>query len=204
MGKSPFDLDHQNKNIDSRIVAALERISQAFRVLLWSEGKDLSLSPIQIQILIFLLFHKESKRKVSYLAGEFNMTKATISDSIKALEQKKLIRKEYEPDDTRSYVIHLTAKGMATAKQTSSFTDRLLEPLTKISGDDKANLLMTLLGIIQHLNQTGVITLQRMCLTCAHFSPARGKKPPFCQLLNQTLDPGNLRVDCPEHLAVSE
>jgi hypothetical protein len=53
MGKSPFDLKHQNENTDSRIIAAMERISQAYRVLLWNESKELSLSPIQIQILIF-------------------------------------------------------------------------------------------------------------------------------------------------------
>jgi predicted transcriptional regulator len=41
----------------------------------------------------FLMFHSEEKRKVSYLAEEFNMTKATISDSIKVLEQKKVYSK---------------------------------------------------------------------------------------------------------------
>jgi hypothetical protein len=38
MGKSPFDLENQNENIDSRIVAAMERVSQAFRVLLWNQS----------------------------------------------------------------------------------------------------------------------------------------------------------------------
>ncbi|HMR57867.1 MAG TPA: MarR family winged helix-turn-helix transcriptional regulator, partial [Cyclobacteriaceae bacterium] len=118
MGKSPFDIKYQNEDVDGRIVAAMERIAQAFRVLLWNESKALSLSPIQIQILIFLNFHAEVKRKVSYLANEFNMTKATISDSIKVLEQKKFIRKEFEPHDTRSFVIHLTARGLEIAKRT--------------------------------------------------------------------------------------
>jgi DNA-binding MarR family transcriptional regulator len=152
MGKSPFDLKHQNENIDSRIIAAMERISQAFRVLLWNESKELSLSPIQIQILIFLMFHSEAKRKVSYLAEEFNMTKATISDSIKVLEQKKFIRKEYEPHDTRSYIIYLTTKGTGDSE-----TDGLLyksdtspDCPTKLA-EDKENLLISLMGIIQHL-----------------------------------------------------
>ena len=91
MSKSDFDLNFQNRNIDGRIVAALERISQAFRVLLWQESKDFSLSPIQIQVLIFLLHHSIDKCKVSYLADEFNMTKATISETVKILEQQKLI-----------------------------------------------------------------------------------------------------------------
>lgn len=63
MNKSPFDLSHQNLTVDSKIVAALERISQAFRVLLWNESKELSLSPIQIQVLIFLLYHSDEKER---------------------------------------------------------------------------------------------------------------------------------------------
>jgi len=199
MGKSPFDLKHQNENIDSRIIAAMERISQAFRVLLWNESKELSLSPIQIQILIFLMFHSEEKRKVSYLAEEFNMTKATISDSIKVLEQKKFIRKEYETHDTRSYIIYLTTKGLEIAKQTASFTNQIQVPITRLNSEDKENLLISLIGIIQHLNSTGVITVQRMCKTCAHFSPGNGKTQHFCNLLNQKLLDTDLRIDCPEH-----
>ena len=199
MGKSPFDLKHQNENIDSRIIAAMERISQAFRVLLWNESKELSLSPTQIQILIFLMFHSEEKRKVSYLAEEFNMTKATISDSIKVLEQKKFIRKEYEPHDTRRYIIYLTTKGLEIAKRTASFTNQIQEPIARLLAEDKENLLISLMSIIQHLNKTGVITIQRMCKTCVHFSPGSGKTQHFCNLLNQKLLDRDLRIDCPEH-----
>ena len=89
--KSDFDLEFQNENIESKIIASLERVSQAFRVLLWQESKDFSLSPIQVQVLIFLLHHSVEKKTVSYLADEFNVTKATISDTVKSLEQKQLI-----------------------------------------------------------------------------------------------------------------
>ncbi len=203
MGKSPFDLKHQNEDIDSRIVAAMERVSQAFRVLLWNESKELSLSPIQIQILVFLMFHSEEKRKVSYLAEEFNMTKATISDSIKVLEQKKFIRKGYEAHDTRSYVIYLTTKGLEIAKRTASFTNQIQVPIARLNLEDKENLLISLMGIIQHLNKTGVITVQRMCKTCVHFSPGSGKNQHFCNLLNQNLLDADLRIDCPEHLLLT-
>jgi DNA-binding MarR family transcriptional regulator len=91
MEQSVFNLDVQNTNVEFRIVAALERLSEAFRVLLWNEAKILNISPIQIQILVFLKFHALEKCKVSYLAQEFNMTKATISDAVKVMLQKGLI-----------------------------------------------------------------------------------------------------------------
>jgi hypothetical protein len=63
MKYSSFNLNEQNQKIESRIVVALERISEAFRVLLWNESKENSLSPIQIQILIFIYFHSLENAK---------------------------------------------------------------------------------------------------------------------------------------------
>lgn len=198
MNKSDFDLIHQNQSTESRIVAALERISQAFRVLLWQESKEFSLSPIQVQVLIFLLHHSNEKRKISYLADEFNMTKATISDTVKTLEQKELITKEFELHDSRSYIIHLTKKGAETARKNSFFTREIRTPVDKLTAEEKNNLLLSLLRIIRHLNNTGVITIQRMCLTCRHYQFTENGQH-YCKLLNQRLQPEELRLDCPEH-----
>jgi len=199
MEKSPFDLFHQNQSVDGKLIAALERVSQAFRVLLWNESKEFSLSPIQVQVLIFLLHHTEEKRKVSYLANEFNMTKATISDTIKTLEQKGLISKAYAPHDSRSYTIQLSPKGREIAGQTALFTKELQAPIDRLHPDDKENLLLSLLHIIRHLNQAGIITIQRMCFTCAYYRSGRDGEPHFCRLLNKPLERRDLRVDCPEH-----
>ncbi|HMR18878.1 MAG TPA: MarR family winged helix-turn-helix transcriptional regulator [Sphingobacterium sp.] len=199
MHKSDFDLTRQNQSIESKIVASLERVAQAFRVLLWQESKEFALSPIQVQVLIFLRYHSSEKRKVSYLADEFNMTKATISDTIKTLEQKKLITKAYEPFDTRSYVINLTPRGEDIADKTSFFTKEIRTPIDSLHPDDKENLLLSLIGIIRHLNNTGVITIQRMCTTCSYYRTFDEGQKHFCGLLNQELHVTDLRMDCPEH-----
>lgn len=199
MKKSAFDLEHQNLSIESKIVASLERVSQAFRVLLWNESKEFSLSPIQVQVLIFLLHHSQSKRKVSYLADEFNMTKATISDTVKTLEQKQLIHKEFEAHDNRSYTINLTEKGKEIAEKTSLFSDQIQIPIHKLDTTDKENLLLNLFEIIHHLNQSGVITIQRMCLTCQFYESNHNGANHFCGLLNTKLADSELRIDCPEH-----
>ena len=199
MKKSTFDLNHQNSSIESKIVASLERVSQAFRVLLWNESKEFSLSPIQVQVLIFLLTHSDEKRKVSYLAEEFNMTKPTISDTIKTLEHKLLIQKEYEQHDTRSYIINLTKKGKTIAKQTSLFAKQIQVPIDNLHSTDKKNLLLSLLDIIHHLNKSGIITIQRMCFTCHFYKSNKSGQEHFCGLLNTKLADTELRIDCTEH-----
>jgi hypothetical protein len=51
---SIFDPKEQEKNIDAKIIAGLERISRVFKLLLWDVAKEENLSPIQIQFLIYL------------------------------------------------------------------------------------------------------------------------------------------------------
>lgn len=195
--KSVFDLNQQNKKIESKIVVALERISEAFRVLLWNESKESSLSPIQIQVLIFLLFHTENQCTVSYLAQEFNMTKATISDSIKVLLQKELIKKIDNRLDTRSYSVALTSNGKETAKKAANFAFSIEQPLASLSQEQKEAIFSGLIKLIHELNKAGVITIQRMCFTCMHYQLSNGNH--FCNLLQSDLATTDLRIDCAEH-----
>lgn len=197
MKYSSFNLNEQNQKIESRIVVALERISEAFRVLLWNEGKENSLSPIQIQILIFLHFHSLEKCKVSYLAGEFNMTKATISDSVRVLFAKDLVIKETDPSDTRSYSLILTAEGKKIAEKASFFASSIERPIEKLTQEQKTIMLNGLLKLIYDLNRSGIINIQRMCSTCSNYEIYNGIH--YCKLLKSPLAENELRVDCPEH-----
>jgi len=197
MKKSSFHLTEQNQKIESRIVVALERISEAFRVLLWNESKENSLSPIQIQILIFIYFHSLEKCKVGYLADEFNMTKATISDSVKILLSKELVTKETDPIDTRSFSLSLTYEGKKIAKKASLFASSIEQPIEKLTQEQKTIMLNGLLKLIYDLNKSGIITIQRMCFSCSNYQLEKGVH--YCKLLKSQLAENELRVDCPEH-----
>jgi DNA-binding MarR family transcriptional regulator len=197
MEQSVFNLEGQNTNVEFRIVAALERLSEAFRVLLWNEAKLLNISPIQIQILVFLKFHDLEKCKVSYLAQEFNMTKATISDAVKVMLQKGLIDKETDAEDTRSYTMRLTDLGETTIAKATLFANPLLKSFDTLSNEQKEILLDSLLQMIFRLHKAGIITLQRMCQTCQYLQNNEGGH--YCKLLEKPLLKTEFRLDCPEH-----
>lgn len=197
-----FSVETQNSSVESKIVVALERLSVAFRVLLWEESKRNSLSPIQIQILIFLLYHSKEKSKVSYLASEFNLSKATISESIGSLLRKGLITRKANPDDTRSYNLQLTAPGMRLAIESADFAAAMVNPLALLATDQKETMLLALLHIIRELNRSGIIAIQRMCFTCAYYSVTNGSN--YCRLLQSGLANSELRVDCGEYISASE
>lgn len=193
---SVFNLENQNKNLDKKIVAGLERIAQVFRILLWEKAKEHSLSPIQIQLMIFIQHHAQDKTTISYLAREFNFTKPTISDAIKVLEQKKLIKKITDTIDTRSYTIQLTAKGKKIVAETETYTDPLTEIIEKSTQADKLILWENITNLITNLNKLEIISVQRTCINCKHYT-TKGKTP-FCNLLNQKLLTQDIRIDCEE------
>jgi hypothetical protein len=62
---SVFEPSSQHGDVDKKIVASLERLSQVFRILLRGEAQERGLSPIQAQFLVHLLHHGATLRRVS-------------------------------------------------------------------------------------------------------------------------------------------
>jgi DNA-binding MarR family transcriptional regulator len=193
---SVFNLKNQNTDLNNKIVAGLERLSQVFRILLWDKAKEQGLSPIQIQLLIFVRHHSSDKATISYLAQEFNFTKPTISDAIKILEEKKLVKKTAHITDTRSYTIQLTAAGEKIVLATENFANPLTEIISQAGSADKNVLWQHITNLIVQLNKLEVISVQRTCYNCKHF--AVKNKNHFCNLLNQKLLVNDIRIDCEE------
>jgi len=187
----------EDKTVNQKIINGLERLSKAFRVLLWEESKLYKISPIQIQLLIFCSSHKKEDLKVSFLATEFDLTKATISDSIKVLLKKELLTKTTNVKDTRSFTVQLTEKGNEIVEKTSGFTDVLNESINSFSHLEKGVFLEKLMELIYQLNQKDVISIQRMCLTCYHYKKDGNNH--YCNLIEKELKNTELRIDCNEH-----
>lgn len=194
---SIFNLQHQNSKLDYKIVAGLERLSQVFRILLWDKAKEQSLSPIQIQLLIFIKNHSIDKTTISYLAQEFNLTKPTISDAIKILEQKQLIKKIVDEKDARSYTIQLKNSGKKVVAETEDYVKPLINLIDKIDAKEKIILWQNISNLIIQLNKLELISIQRTCFNCNHY--AQKSKSHYCNLLNQKLEVQDIRIDCNEH-----
>ncbi|CAM1367965.1 MarR family winged helix-turn-helix transcriptional regulator [Tenacibaculum soleae] len=187
----------KNNNVNQKIINGLERISKAFRVLLWEKSKLYKISPIQIQLLIFCSNHKKENLKVSFLANEFDLTKATISDSIKILLKKELLNKVVNPKDSRSFTVELTSKGKEIVKQTISFSSVLNQSIDFLTEIEKGVFLKQLMEFIYQLNQKDVISTQRMCLTCYYYN--KNGNNHYCNLMKKPLKNIELRIDCDEH-----
>lgn len=202
---SVFDPSAQHDDVDARIVAALERLSQVFRVQLREEARRRNLSPIQAQFLIYLLHHDVELRRVSQLAREFDLTQATVSDAVASLKTKGLLRREQWPDDRRVVTLRLTPDGEELASGLSRWADPIREHVEGFSPGERETVMRFLIELAGSLQRSGLITVARMCVTCRFFRRdvhPGGDSPHHCGLLDVPLGGSNLRVDCPEHEAV--
>ncbi|MCV6631066.1 MAG: MarR family transcriptional regulator, partial [Flavobacteriaceae bacterium] len=169
MSHSVFRLDDYDKHISSKIVMALARVSQSFKQLLWEKAKITGLSPIQIQILLFLEHHHTSLATVSYLAKELTVTKATLSDAVKALHQKKLVRKKYNQTDRRSYQLILTGKGKTLVLELDNFADPIKDIVATKNESDLYFFYKTLNSLLAGLHDNQILQVQRSCSSCSYF-----------------------------------
>ncbi len=196
---SIFNPEYQNGDLDSKIVVALERIAESFRVMLWNQSKLTGLSPIQLQILVFLKYHPPQYAKITQLAREFNLTKPTISDAVKVLRRKELVNKVPEATDTRSYSLYLTEKGEESAQMAAGFAGKLRQAIAPLEAESKPYFFENLLRIVNRLHRSGVIKPLRMCYQCRHFQAAPDGEHPYCSMLKHSLTPTRLRIDCSDY-----
>jgi DNA-binding MarR family transcriptional regulator len=203
--ESVFNLATQHQAVDSKIVAALERLSQVFRILLWEQAKEHNLSPIQIQFLVYLLYHQQERAffcRVSQLAREFDLTQATVSDAVKSLEEKNLIHREPYPDDKRIFTLRLTPQGRQLALKLSTWANVIKEHLAQFCPKEQETVLKFLMQLIASLQRAGIITISRMCIICKFFQPDAHPgtdSPHHCKLIDKPLVNSELRIDCPDH-----
>lgn len=192
----------EETSISEKIAVGLERISEAYKALLWNEAKKTGLSPIQIQILIFISKHKDELCNISQLAQEFNLTKPTVSDAVKTLEKKQLIIKDFSVTDNRSFCILLSKAGERQVVEIQDYYKPVEMQLEKLPQEHLESLYSSISGLIYGLNQIGVLNVQRTCFGCKFYEKTAGGH--FCHLLEQPIANKEIRLDCNEFEAIEK
>ncbi len=182
---------------EEHILNGLERLAEVLKSQLWDQGKAHGLSPIQIQILLFVANHETELCNVSQLAREFQVTKPTISDAVRVLVQKSLLAREHGQADARRYNLRLTPDGTTLATDLKQYATPVLEALGHLSSGEQTSLYATLTKLIFQLHRKGVIQIQRTCFACRFYHGNRQDEH-YCQFLKTPLSKDTLRLDCPE------
>lgn len=191
-----FNLDEQNQEIDLKLAATMERVVTLFRSSIQDVSKLYGLTPLQLQLLIFVAEHKSELCTVSSLAQELQVTKATISDSVRSLAGKGLVEKLLNPRDARGYSLRMTDQGISEYANIQKHPLGIASNLSILTADQKVVLLESLMALLSESLEKGDIPI-RACISCSHY---RKTDSGFhCALLGKDLPNTALRLDCPEH-----
>ena len=193
-----YNPQFQNQDLAARSAAAFDKLADAFKTMQWASQKENGFSPLQQKLLFFIAYHGPSENTVSQLVKEFQVTKATISDCVKTLEQRKLFTKVLNYKDNRRFHITLTQKGKEVVAQLTEPATTLYEALNTEHTEDLKQLYNSLFSILSKLNKENTVALSRSCQDCKAYR-SDGINHAFCMELRVQLPPEKRRIDCPKH-----
>ena len=174
----------------------LERLNNLLRMEVRSFGLKYGLQPIQIEALTYLTRCNRYSDTPQAVTEYLGLTKGTVSQSLKVLEQKGLLRKQQDTEDKRITHLAVTAKGKKLIEQ--AFPAKSLEAaLSKtnfLQGHTLEETLRTLLHEMQE--QHGRKTFAA-CHTCRFHE--RHKQGSVCGLTKEALSERDGQLICREH-----
>lgn len=198
------EFEKETGSLEDRLSTALAKISLAARYKFQQLAAADGLSAVQAQILSLL--STDGSMLVGDLSKRLALTPATISDSITALERKKLVSRQPLVTDRRKILVKASRKGLRVGRSLSLWPELFAKTISQIPDCDKEAFFRVVIRIILSLLEQGIIQDSRMCVTCSYFRPNvhnDSSHPHHCALVDLPLALTSLRIDCPDHKVAS-
>ena len=196
--------DTLSEPLPRRLAAGLSRLSVALRAGQWRLAEARGLSPTQAQALAVIAARSGPGRpapRLSEVADQLAITRATASDAVSTLERKGLVARQPDPRDGRAAGLVLTEAGSAAAREAGDWPAVLLDAAADLPPAEQESLLRLVVKMIRGLQVRGAIAPARLCVTCRYFRPyAHGDAlaPHHCAYVDAPFGDRHLRLDCPE------
>ncbi|HWC04266.1 MAG TPA: MarR family winged helix-turn-helix transcriptional regulator [Methylomirabilota bacterium] len=191
--------ERHSERLDARIATGLHKIGLALKHQTRRQASEHGLSPTQGEILAALA--TDGPQTGSRLAARFGVTLPTISDSVRALVDKRLVTRTPDDRQPRARRLRLTVAGHRLAASARGWPEFLAAAAGALSESEQAALLGALVKLIRSLQEKGQIPVSRMCVTCTHFRPHvhPGPLAHHCAFVDAPMAARHLRLECPEH-----
>ena len=173
-----------------------ERLNNLLRMEVRSFGLKYGLQPIQIEALTYLTRCNRYSDTPQAVTEYLGLTKGTVSQSLKVLEQKGLLRKQQDTEDKRITHLAVTAKGRKLIEQ--AFPAKSLDAaLAKTSSLQGQKLEETLRSLLHEMQQQHGRKTFAACHTC-RFNEHH-EKGYVCGLTKEALSGRDIQLICREH-----
>jgi len=174
------------------IYRQVERLSELLRVDLRLAGSSQNLQPVQIEVLHYLSMcnrYSDTPMSVTEYLGQ---TKGTVSQTIKVLESKALIKKQVDEKDKRLLHLLITNKGRRVLEHCipSPVFEQTCESFTALKQVAIAEALKQLLDAVQENSQMKSFGVCHECCHCVKSERL------YCQFLEQPLTESDSEKIC--------
>ncbi len=184
-----------------RIADVFLRLSEVLGSAATTAARSQGLSALQLQI-ISLLARRGTSEPISYFARRFMISTATVSDSIRVLEQNGLVTKTRQKGDSRTVHVAITEIGREAVTSSAIWVENLRNIVAGWDERRRAEVFPALLEIIDGPRIEGMVPVDRMCVACRYLAincdVGESAAPHYCRILNIRMQTLDLRLDCPE------
>jgi DNA-binding MarR family transcriptional regulator len=174
----------------------IERLGNLVRADVRATCHSYGVRPVQHEALSFLLQCNRYSDTPQAVAEFLGLTKGTVSQTLKVLEEKGLLRKQGDANDKRLVHLKPTAKGRRLVERAVPAASLMLgiEKLPDPEGQAAVEALRVLLHSVQKTNglKTG-----GSCHTCRFNRKREGGY--FCELTQEPLAERDVTLLCREH-----
>ncbi len=179
----------------------VERINSLLRS--WQRDDALlSVVPaVQLSALRYLSICNHYSDTVMGVTDYLGLTKGTVSQSLKALEERQWIYKEADPQDKRSTHLKLTVAGLAVVQQLLA-VKVLQQAVQQLGPELELQLTGALHQLLSQVQQQEQRKSFGVCRSCRFHQQQDGQ--PFCGLTQQRLPVNSVELICREHQQLAE
>jgi DNA-binding MarR family transcriptional regulator len=104
-------------------LSPLHKASRQISVYLETHTRELGVSPLEGHVLTYL--RRYAPVPVGELVRVFGVKQSTFTSLLDRLERAGLVSRESNPDDRRSFLIHISRKGRALTARLNRLLERL-------------------------------------------------------------------------------
>ena len=174
----------------------LERLCNLMRADIRSVCNDYGVQLVQFEALEFLTRcnrYSDTPLSVSEFLG---LTKGTVSQTLKVLEKKGLLRKQVDANDKRLVHLKPTAKGLQLVDRAFP-APALKQGFDRLSKSEGRATVESLRGLLRSVQQANDFRTFAPCKTCRYNK--RQDSGYFCGLTQESLTERDVELLCREH-----
>ena len=181
----------------NQIYNYIERLGNLLRTDSRRSGMEHGLQPVQLEALHYLSLCNRYSDTPMATTEYLGQTKGTVSQTLKVLEEKSLLKKVADESDKR--VIHLkVSKAGDKLLQKCIPSRQFVDACEQLSEQSQSQIIACLRELLQTTQRTNGMKTFGVCHTC-RYNHKKNNNHYFCNLTHEPLSTNDVQLICREH-----